>query len=680
MASVSPLSSVSSSKPKPHGLRFFWRHLLVIVLVAIVADLALVNLIKDKKKDALPVLPLFANAASLTNAQSLANALPTDPQAQLTLGQEYLKHKHYLSALATFEQAGRLKADEYKILTGQAKAYIALENTPLALKTMQRMQKLQPRNINTILTLAEVQQHTDDWRGAKQTLDSVPRDADGLPQGEGDRIVNTSLLSTAYSHIDAWADAEKLVRTVAKVAPENKDARIMLGKILHATGKYTEAIPYLIEAVDIAPKSDELAYLLGNAFEKRGQKDDDKRALICFQGAVGLNDKHGPAALALARAAEKQKDWKMAAFFFRHAHELGMEGGRGLLHAADNLVKANNVEESWYYRGLYFELFNQPELAIKEYAKLTGTHQYCRSGYLHSARAYSHMKQPEKTLECLKKAQKLNPEQAKELDWSFVSTYGEMKIDKPAVVLLEKMIAENRPDKDEAHFSLAKIATGNGKFDEGLKQMEQCVALKPKDAGYRRELGKLYLDRRGDKAALKKAIEQLETAVRLMPEDVGALFELGRAYSYVERWEDAVLTLRHTVDLNPEQGNSYQVLGQALIKIGRKEEGAAMLALFRRYQEFQGTRERLSARCKRAPKDFEAHRQMANFHMTAHEYPAAITYFSRCLELQPNNTQVRRNLIIAQGLMGQRENQKLQLDILAKQTSNGRNGTVQSER
>ena len=98
-----------------------------------------------------------------------------------------------------------------------------------------------------------------------------------------------------------------------------------------------------------------------------------------------------------------------------------------------------------------------------------------------------------------------------------------------------------------------------------------------------------------------------------------------------------------------------------------RHEGAAMLALFRRYQDFQGSRERLAARCKRAPKDFEAHRQMANFHMTAHEYPAAITYFSRCLELQPNNTQIRRNLIVAQGFMGQRENQKLQLDILAKQ-------------
>lgn len=679
MASVSQ-SSLASPQPKPQRLRFSWRILLVIVIVAVLADLALVSLLKAKKKDVLPALPLFANAPQLTEARSIVRESPADPQMQLALGQEYLKNKHYLSALSAFHDAGKLKADEQKILTGQAKAYIALDNTPPAITAMKRLRGLQPKDLNLVLTLAEVQQHADDWKGAKQTLDSVPLDADGLPQMDGDRVVNTSLLSAAYSHIDGWSDAEKLVRAVAKVAPENKDARIMLGKILHATGKYAEAIPYLTEAVAIAPKSDELAYLLGTAFEKRKQKDDDKRALVCFQGAIGLNDKHGPAALALARAAEKQKDWKPAAFFFRHAHELGMEGGRGLLHAANNLVKADNIEESWYYRGLYYELFNQPELAVKEYSKLTGTHQYCRSGYLHMARAYSQMKQPEKTIDCLKKAQKLNPEQAKELDWSFITTYGDMKVDKPAVELLEKMIAENRPDKDEAHFSLAKIANGNGKFDAGLKHMEQCVALKPNDAGYRRELGILYLDRRGDKEALKKAVEQLETAVRLTPEDVGALFELGRTYSYVERWEDSVLTLRHAVDLNPEQGDSYQVLGQSLIKIGRKAEGAEMLAMFRRYQEFQGSRERLSARCKRAPKDFEAHRQMANFHMTAHEYPAAITYFSRCLELQPNNTQVRRNLIVAQGLMGQRENQKLQLDILAKQTSSGRTGAVQSEK
>ena len=680
MAPVSPSSSASPSKPKSQGLRFSWRHILLILVVAILADLALVTLIKDKKPTPQPVLPLFANAPQLIDAQNAARETPADPQAQLMLAQEFLKQKHFLSALATLDTAEKLKADPAKILTGKAKAYIALENAPLAMEIMQKMRALQPQNLATVLTLAEVQQHADDWKGAKQTLDSVPRDADGLPQMEGDRFTNTGLLSTAYSHIDAWADTEKLVRAEMKAAPDNVDARIMLGKVLHATGKYAEAIPYLTEAVKIAPDNNELAYLLAVAFEKRGQKDDDKRALVCYQGAIGLNDKHGPAALALARAAEKQKDWKMAAFFYRHAHELGMEGGRALLHAADCLVKANNVEESWYYRGLYHELFNQPEIAVKEYGRLTTTHQYCRSGYLHQARAYSMMKQPEKTLACIEKAKKLNPEQAKELDWSIISTYNEMKRDKPAVAILHVMIAENRPDKDEAYFSLARVATSNGKFDEGLQNMEQCVALKPDDSGYRRELGKIYLERRGDPVMLQKAIEQLEAAVRLMPTDVNSLFELGRAYSYADRWEDAVLTLRHAVDLNPEQGDPYQALGQALIKVGRKEEGAAMLAMFRRYQEFQITRERLSARCKRAPKDFEAHRQMANFHMTAHEYPAAITYYSRCLQMQPDNTQIRRNLILAQGLMGQRENQKMQLDILAKQTGIGRNDTAQSGR
>ena len=60
----------------------------------------------------------------------------------------------------------------------------------------------------------------------------------------------------------------------------------------------------------------------------------------------------------------------------------------------------------------------------------------------------------------LDKAKELNPEQAKELDWSYINTYNEMKRDEPATKLLNNIIAENRPDKDEAYFTYISFGFG----------------------------------------------------------------------------------------------------------------------------------------------------------------------------------------------------------------------------
>ena len=635
-----------------------------VVILAVAADVLVLGAMRARKKT--PPSPVLPAVASLHELRSLVREHPDEAALHLSLGQAYLRIHHYLSASEEFGACLKNHGDEWAALTGRAQASIRLDRFDLAIPDMQRLISMRPSVLETYLTLAETQQHSDDWKAAKKTLDSVPRGADEFPATDLGPMESAELLATAYSHIDRWDETKALVDLCQKRDPNRQSARIMLGKTLHATGRQVEAIPYLVEGVKAAPKFAELQYLLGTAFKARHSAGDDDRSAACFQQAVALDDKHGAATLALAKECDRRNLYGAAAFAYMRAFKLGMEGENNLLRSGELMLKAKNIEEGHYRRGLYFETIGRPDLALEEYRVLTHMHDCCRSGYIHMGRAYALMGKHQQTLECLFKAQKLEPGRAKQLDWTIIDTLGQSQKDDESVRRLKAIAAEGGSDGVEACFQLARLSNTAGKHDQAEQWLNKCVASNPNDAVFRSERGRFYLQERGDPAKLNAAIKDLEAAVRLAPDDRNAFYGLGLAYSYAGDTENSVLGLRHAVDLQPENGDSYQALARVLNDAGRKQEAAAFRDLVHRYEAFRQTRDTLLARCKRDPVNAVNQMHMAEFHMRAHEYPAAIERYRKVLILQPGNNQARARLAEACGYMGRRQEQREQLALLGK--------------
>ena len=670
--------SAASQPARP--ARSFWRIGLLLVLliaVAILVDFGIMTALRGR--NAAPVSAVIPSTPHLQELRALTASNPNDKDLHLALGYAYLDLQHYGSARAEFDAALRLGADEWKARTGRTRANLALERSDLADVDLQRLIQLRPRVLETYLTLEEVRQHADDWPGAHKILDQIPARPDGLPDVEADPFLAADLLATAYSHLDDWTRTLALVNACLKQQPGNIGSRVMLGKALHATGKKVEAIPYLTEGIKAAPKNAELYYLLGTAYQTRNQKDDSDRALYCFQTTVQLDDKHGAATLALAKEcdrraptaapADRDKLKGVAAYAYVRAAKLGMEGHKPFLRSGDLMLELGNREEGWYRRGLYYENTGHPELAVIEYEKLTHLHDCCRSGYIHLARVYGAMHQPAKALDFLLKAQQLEPAKAAQLKWSVIQAYGQMPDGTPRLKMLKDIAAEKSSDSEEAAFQLADIAEKEGKYPEAMEWLQRCIEMRPEDGIYRWHLGKILLEHREDPANLKAAIRHLEVAVRTAPDEYNAFYYLGLADTYSGNYDDAVLALRHIIDIQPENGEGYQTLAQALTKAGRKDEAKDALVMFRQFEDFQQARETLAARCKRNPKDPEAQRRMAEFHMRAHEYTPAVERFQQCLTLQPDNRQARLRIAEALGYLGRREEQKAQLALLANSTT-----------
>lgn len=650
----------------PRAARFSWRLIVPVLGVALLIDLGATALLRGRNHPQPSVV--LPNVPQLQELRLLAAEDSKSSELHLTLAQSYLHYKYYLSARDEFDQALKLGADEWAVRTGRAEAALAVQRSDAAMQDMERMLQMRPSRLETYLALAEAQQHADDWPGAQKTLNRVPLGADHLPATEGDHLANAELLATAYSHIDAWDKAMALSRSCLQVEPQRQSARIMLGKALHATGKPAAAIPYLLEGVTLAPKNAELQYLLGTAYQARKQAGDDNRALACFQAALTADSKHGAAMLALARELDRRGLKQAAAVGYQRAYNLGMEGHEPLLRSGDLLLQAGEKEEGHYRRGLYFEGIGRPSLAIKEYFQLNKMHSYCRSSYIHIARAYGAMHQAAKTLAYLRLAQQHDPARANELDWSIVQAYGDLRNETVRIQALLAMVARNDKSSNEARYQLATSADTAGKTDEAARWLRECIAHEPTDGVFHTDLGKVLLQQRNDPAKLKEATQELEAAVRLAPDNYEAFYYLGLAYSYADRREDAVLALRHSVDLQPEDGEGYQTLAMALNRAGKKAEAADILAVFRSFEDFQKARETLAARCKRQPENPKNQQRLAEFHMRAHEYPAAIERYKRCLVLQPDNRAARVRLAEACGYMGRRDEQREQLALLKQQS------------
>lgn len=669
VATISPVTggedavkpSPTSGSPKSKrvvGLRW----IAPALVLALAADFVLVQF-STRSNQLRPSLVL-PNAPQLHELRSLALANPDDRELHLALAQAYLNAGHYLTAREEFDRARRNGADEVEALSGRAKANTELLRYDLAAVDLQRLIALKPDRLETYLALAEVRHEANDVDGARSALHQIPLDPDGLPKVSLGRLIAMDMLSTAYGRLGDWKTTLQLLNGALDLEPKREITRGEKAGALAALGRPVEAIPLLEEAANSASPSAESVYQLGSAYESRKSKGDGDRAFECYKRALQIDNKHGPAMLAFAKQCDRKHFKPAASFAYQQASALGMEGRSPLLRSGDLMLELGNKEEGWFRRGMYFESMQMYDQAAVEYKKLTSMHSCCRSGFLHLARVYELQSKSGEAIDCLQKAQRLDPARAKQLRWSFFQAYGDLHRYKEQNEVLDAMIADGGKEAEEALYQKATFADVSGNNDGAEKWLQRCIQLSPGDPTYHLHLGKIMLQRRSERSRLIVATKHLETSVRLSPNSYEAFYNLGLAYKYSGNVQDAILALRHAVDLQPERGEGYQALTQALIEGGKRDEAAEMQKVFQRFQVFQQASEVLLARCKRDPRNAGAQLRMADFHMAAREHIAAVDRYKKCLAIQPGNRQARQGLIKALGAVGQREEQRAQISLM----------------
>ena len=652
------------------------RTLLALVGIAAAVgavDLSAVWLLQRGKQLSSSASTAIGLPREIGQAQLLARDNPNDAELALMLAKGYTRFGHYASAREEAGRAMKLGADERQARSIHAAANMALLRYDLAVEDMRRLLTLNPRRLETYLTLSEAQYLSGDLAGARNTLALVsPRNGEVPTAIEGRKPEEVAgLVAAAYGTVGDWNSALQIARFYCRQSSGDISWRILRGKSLSALGRPAESLADIEAGARTAPNNAELQYLLGKAYAERRTTRDDERAQKCFLNAIRLDHTHGQACYEIAKILEKNHQWLDAATAYYRAYQLGVDGAIGLLRSGDLWLQHAVREEGWYRRGKYFEQIGQPQRALDEYSHLTKLHSCCRNGYIHLARVYLQMRQPLKARECLITAQRVEPARARELDSRLVQTYTDRRDDATRRALLLQLVERGGEEVHNYYFQLCAMADTAGKFDEAESWVRECVHVRPKHSGYRQLLAKLLLQRRQDPTKLKEGIRELETAVRISPEDPDAYYSLGLAYSYANCLDDAILSLRHSIDLAPETGTAYQTLSQVLRKAGKKDEAGEMLTTFKRYQSFEQSRQTLIARAKRDPKDADAWRALSRFFMRANEYSNATVSLQTLLKLKPNDTWARDNLAKAYGYLGRRSDESQLLAAVQPSAASG---------
>jgi predicted Zn-dependent protease len=152
-----------------------------------------------------------------------------------------------------------------------------------------------------------------------------------------------------------------------------------------------------------------------------------------------------------------------------------------------------------------------------------------------------------------------------------------------AIIEYRKVIADE-PDMPAVHYRLGKAlllqAPDSAEArDEALKELQQAVALDPRNSAAEYEMGEIYR-RQGQ---IKLARDHFSRAVTLDPTVEDAQIALARTLIRLQEPKDSVPHLEAAIQLNPANEISHFLLASAYKSLGKSTDYETEMALYRKY-------------------------------------------------------------------------------------------------
>lgn len=363
---------------------------------------------------------------------------------------------------------------------------------------------------------------------------------------------------------------------------------------------------------------------------------------LAFQSSTDVIEKHYKAAQALHLAGKTdQADAQYIAALAEAYARLGkvlLAGGeyQKAIKAIDRAVAYGNVSEAVLI-DLAAACFNaqQYEKAIEPLKKaLTANFRSAPARHL-LGKTHFMLRQFDRAVIELEVALKLAPA---DFDTAYTLALAHLKLQQlaPARQIFSRLL-QKLGSRPEVHNLMGRAYRETKHFDQAIEEFKKAIALDPKYPRAHYNLGLSYLLKDGPlklkEAAAEfeielaihpeeflaiynlglvyvverkhaEAVVLLEKAARLRPENPDVRLFLGNAYHGAAQFESAIESLRKSMALNPNMdktsphaAEAHFLLGQSLVKTGRREEGEKELEIARelKARELATDREKIVA-------------------------------------------------------------------------------------
>jgi len=109
---------------------------------------------------------------------------------------------------------------------------------------------------------------------------------------------------------------------------------------------------------------------------------------------------------------------------------------------------------------------------------------------------------------------------------------------------------------DTSHYKMGTALIGTHEYVEGIEHWEKAVALNPQYLDVRMDMGKLLFEN----SHWKKAFTSFKEADRIKPGDDEILYHLAKSLIKLERYNEAYITIKRAVKINPDNRYARGVL------------------------------------------------------------------------------------------------------------------------
>jgi tetratricopeptide (TPR) repeat protein len=189
----------------------------------------------------------------------------------------------------------------------------------------------------------------------------------------------------------------------------------------------------------------------------------------------------------------------------------------------------------------------------------------------------------------------------------------------------------------DLHLALANVDTAVGAY-------QRAIELDPTASGVRLKLGKAYFSN----SRLEEARTEFERVIAQMPDNTEARVSLAEVHLTAGRWERAAEAAESAIKLGASDSRPLYLLGTALIRMGRTEQGQDRL------REFARVEADLESAKSRA-REIDAVNAAAIEALRAGSGEAAIRHLTEAIQRYPDDGRLQMTLAIVQGRLNRHQ-------------------------
>ena len=209
----------------------------------------------------------------------------------------------------------------------------------------------------------------------------------------------------------------------------------------------------------------------------------------------------------------------------------------------------------------------------------------------------------------------------------------------PAADVLRRGLAA-MPRAVELMFQLARVYFAQAQYDQALNQLTEVVAVEPDRAEAHELIAQIHLA----KEDAVRAEGALRTGLQADSTNAALQGRLGILLMQEGQVNEAVDLLQRALYANPDRGEVYYSLGQALVRRGQEARGRKLLEYFR---ALQGEHQKLldyKTAVVLNPNDADAYYNLGAVYARIGRYHAASQAYQAALVIAPDHLNARNNL------------------------------------